>query len=64
MKTQLTGIRVVAPLAQQSATVVAGTENRVVAIWGADTESRANYSFRSNPLAEGFCDCTVEDFER
>ncbi|KAB2919985.1 MAG: FtsX-like permease family protein [Hyphomicrobiaceae bacterium] len=38
MKTQLNGIKAVAPLAQKSASVVAGTENRIVAISGTDND--------------------------
>jgi putative ABC transport system permease protein len=38
IKTQLSGIRAVAPLAQKSATVVAGTENRIVAASGTDND--------------------------
>ncbi len=38
MKTQLTGIKAVAPMAQRSATVVAGTENRMVSISGTDND--------------------------
>ena len=38
MKTQLSGIKAVAPLAQKSATVVAGTENRIVSISGTDND--------------------------
>ena len=38
MKTQLNGIKAVAPLAQKSATVVAGTENRIVSISGTDND--------------------------
>lgn len=38
MKTQLSGIKAVAPMAQRSATVVAGTENRMVSISGTDND--------------------------
>lgn len=38
MKTQLSGVKAVAPLAQQSATVVASTENRIVTISGIDND--------------------------
>lgn len=38
MKTQLAGIKAVAPMAQKSATVIAGTENRNVSISGTDND--------------------------
>lgn len=38
MKNQLSGVKAVAPLAQQSTTVVAATENRIVSISGTDND--------------------------
>ena len=38
MRSQLTGVKAVAPLAQMSATVVAGAENRIVSISGIDND--------------------------
>ena len=38
MKSQLTGVKAVAPVSQKSATVVAGTDNRMVAITGTDND--------------------------
>lgn len=38
MRSQLTGVKAVAPLAQKSATVVAGAENRIVSISGIDND--------------------------
>ncbi len=38
MKTQLTGIKAVAPVAQKSTTVVSGTDNRLVVITGSDND--------------------------
>ena len=38
MKTQLTGIKAVSPVAQKSATVVSGTDNRLVVITGSDND--------------------------
>jgi putative ABC transport system permease protein len=38
MKTQLTGVKAVAPLAQKSATVISGTDNRITVVTGTDND--------------------------
>lgn len=38
MRSQLTGVKAVAPIAQKSATVVYGTDNRIVSITGTDND--------------------------
>ena len=67
MKTQLSGIKAVAPLAQRSATVVAGTENRMVTVSGTDDDFfisqdwalTAGRTFTEGELRGGSAACVI-----
>ncbi len=67
MKTQLAGIKAVAPMAQKSATVIAGTENRNVSISGTDNDYfitqdwplQAGRTFTDGELRGGRAACVV-----
>ncbi len=50
LKTQLSGVKGVAPMAQKSSTVIAGTENRSVSIAGTDNDYFITQDW---PLAQG-----------